>query len=165
MSAWLSGLGLALGLGLGWCRLAREILVGEGRCWVWRAQVCCSAVSSCSTHGTGGQGWATDAVTSLIVHFNQACPLKLGLPTEAQPALTYRAHRRDAHQSLLATRIRTHDILKAGPATAHALRNAASLEMWGGATFDVSLRFLHECVPHQRGGCALQGADARMKPD
>ena len=54
--------------------------------------------------------------------------------------------RRDAHQSLLATRIRTHDILKAGPATAHVLRNAASLEMWGGATFDVSLRFLHECV-------------------
>ncbi len=54
--------------------------------------------------------------------------------------------RRDAHQSLLATRIRTYDILKAGPATAHALRNAASLEMWGGATFDVALRFLHECA-------------------
>ena len=53
--------------------------------------------------------------------------------------------RRDAHQSLLATRIRTHDILQAGPATAHILRNAASLEMWGGATFDVALRFLHEC--------------------
>ena len=61
------------------------------------------------------------------------------------------AIRRDAHQSLLATRIRTYDILKAGPATAHALRNAASLEMWGGATFDVALRFLHECVCHGRG--------------
>lgn len=52
---------------------------------------------------------------------------------------------RDAHQSLLATRMRTHDMLKAAPATAHIMRNAASLEVWGGATFDVALRFLHEC--------------------
>ena len=54
------------------------------------------------------------------------------------------ADRRDAHQSLLATRVRTHDIIKAAPATAHILHKAASLEMWGGATFDVALRFLHE---------------------
>ena len=40
--------------------------------------------------------------------------------------------------------MRTHDILKAAPATAHILGKAASLEMWGGATFDVALRFLHE---------------------
>ena len=53
-------------------------------------------------------------------------------------------HRRDAHQSLLATRMRTHDMLKAAPATAHILGKAVSLEMWGGATFDTSLRFLHE---------------------
>ena len=52
---------------------------------------------------------------------------------------------RDAHQSLLATRVRTHDLLLAAPATAHILAPAASLEMWGGATFDVALRFLHEC--------------------
>eukprot|EP00887_Chlorella_sp_A99_P003326 scaffold26.g3326.t1 len=39
---------------------------------------------------------------------------------------------RDAHQSLLATRMRTHDMLKAAPATAHILANAGSLEMWGG---------------------------------
>lgn len=52
---------------------------------------------------------------------------------------------RDAHQSLLATRMRTHDMLAAAPATAAVLRNAGSLEMWGGATFDVALRFLHEC--------------------
>ncbi|KAG2437519.1 hypothetical protein HYH02_011162 [Chlamydomonas schloesseri] len=52
---------------------------------------------------------------------------------------------RDAHQSLLATRMRTHDMLKAAPATAAILNQAGSLEMWGGATFDVSLRFLHEC--------------------
>ena len=53
--------------------------------------------------------------------------------------------RRDAHQSLIATRMRTHDMLKAAPATAAILAPAGSLEMWGGATFDVALRFLHEC--------------------
>lgn len=41
--------------------------------------------------------------------------------------------------------MRTHDMLKAAPATAAILANAGSLEMWGGATFDVALRFLHEC--------------------
>jgi pyruvate carboxylase len=52
---------------------------------------------------------------------------------------------RDAHQSLLATRVRTTDLLKVAPATAHVMANAYSLEMWGGATFDVALRFLREC--------------------
>jgi pyruvate carboxylase len=52
---------------------------------------------------------------------------------------------RDAHQSLLATRVRTRDITAIAPATAIALRDAYSIENWGGATFDVSLRFLREC--------------------
>lgn len=52
---------------------------------------------------------------------------------------------RDAHQSLLATRVRTHDLLKISPYVAHKFNNLYSLENWGGATFDVSLRFLHEC--------------------
>jgi len=52
---------------------------------------------------------------------------------------------RDAHQSLLATRLRTKDMLNIAPATRVALANAYSLECWGGATFDVSLRFLREC--------------------
>eukprot|EP00741_Cyanophora_paradoxa_P007966 tig00000133_g7706.t1 len=52
---------------------------------------------------------------------------------------------RDAHQSLLATRMRTIDMVNIAPATAHMLSNLFSLEMWGGATFDVALRFLHEC--------------------
>ena len=52
---------------------------------------------------------------------------------------------RDAHQSLLATRVRTHDLLKISPFVAHKFHNLYSLENWGGATFDVSLRFLHEC--------------------
>ncbi|CAN0385530.1 unnamed protein product, partial [Ectocarpus fasciculatus] len=49
---------------------------------------------------------------------------------------------RDAHQSLLATRVRTVDLLNVAPATSVALRKAYSLECWGGATFDVSMRFL-----------------------
>jgi pyruvate carboxylase len=48
---------------------------------------------------------------------------------------------RDAHQSLLATRMRTVDMLKVAPATATALSNAYSLECWGGATYDVSMRY------------------------
>ncbi|KAJ2002045.1 pyruvate carboxylase [Coemansia thaxteri] len=51
---------------------------------------------------------------------------------------------RDAHQSLLATRLRTHDMERIATTTAHALSNAFALEMWGGATFDVAMRFLHE---------------------
>ncbi|KAI8088720.1 pyruvate carboxylase [Halteromyces radiatus] len=51
---------------------------------------------------------------------------------------------RDAHQSLLATRVRTVDLLRIAAATSHALSNAFSLECWGGATFDVAMRFLYE---------------------
>lgn len=55
---------------------------------------------------------------------------------------------RDAHQSLLATRMRTADLLKAAEATNTAFNGTSdvfSLEMWGGATFDVSMNFLREC--------------------
>ena len=52
---------------------------------------------------------------------------------------------RDAHQSLLATRMRTDDLLRCATYTNAALSQAFSLEMWGGATFDVAMRFLHEC--------------------
>lgn len=51
---------------------------------------------------------------------------------------------RDAHQSLLATRVRTHDLLRISPFVSHKFPNLFSLENWGGATFDVALRFLHE---------------------
>src|SRR5690625_6460600 len=51
---------------------------------------------------------------------------------------------RDAHQSLLATRIRTKDILQIAEPTARLLPNLFSVEMWGGATFDVAYRFLRE---------------------
>ncbi|MGW9738506.1 pyruvate carboxylase [Micrococcus sp. 140720015-1] len=56
---------------------------------------------------------------------------------------------RDAHQSLLATRVRTRDLLAAAPAVAHTLPGLLSVEAWGGATYDVALRFLHE-DPWQR---------------
>uniref|UniRef100_A0AC35TWS7 Pyruvate carboxylase n=1 Tax=Rhabditophanes sp. KR3021 TaxID=114890 RepID=A0AC35TWS7_9BILA len=52
---------------------------------------------------------------------------------------------RDAHQSLLATRLRSYDMLKIAPFVSHNMSNLFSLECWGGATFDVSMRFLHEC--------------------
>ncbi len=51
---------------------------------------------------------------------------------------------RDAHQSLLATRVRTHDLLRIAPATSQLAAGLFSLECWGGATFDVSMRFLRE---------------------
>ena len=56
---------------------------------------------------------------------------------------------RDAHQSLMATRVRTHDLLATASAIAQRLPNLFSLEMWGGATFDTSLRFLHEDPWHR----------------
>ena len=53
---------------------------------------------------------------------------------------------RDAHQSLLATRVRTHDMLKVAEGFArHHADDVFSMEVWGGATFDVCLRFLKEC--------------------
>ncbi|MFZ3588086.1 pyruvate carboxylase [Bacillus sp. DJP31] len=51
---------------------------------------------------------------------------------------------RDAHQSLLATRIRTKDLINIADPTARLLPDLFSLEMWGGATFDVAYRFLKE---------------------
>jgi len=56
---------------------------------------------------------------------------------------------RDAHQSLLATRMRTTDMLAVAEGFAKSHPQVFSLEMWGGATFDVSMRFLREC-PWQR---------------
>ena len=52
---------------------------------------------------------------------------------------------RDAHQSLLATRVRTQDMVAIAPAYARLLPQLLSVECWGGATFDVAMRFLDEC--------------------
>ena len=56
---------------------------------------------------------------------------------------------RDGHQSLLATRMRSHDMIKVADTYAHNLPQLFSMECWGGATFDVAYRFLQEC-PWQR---------------
>jgi len=56
---------------------------------------------------------------------------------------------RDAHQSLLATRMRTYDIANIASETAVIGKDVFSYEMWGGATFDVSMRFLHEDPWHR----------------
>ncbi len=56
---------------------------------------------------------------------------------------------RDAHQSLLATRVRTYEMRQIAPAYAQLIPQLFSIEMWGGATFDTSMRFLKES-PWQR---------------
>ena len=56
---------------------------------------------------------------------------------------------RDAHQSLLATRVRSYDLIAVADAYARKLPQLLSVECWGGATFDVAMRFLNEC-PWQR---------------
>src|SRR5215469_14243390 len=56
---------------------------------------------------------------------------------------------RDAHQSLMATRVRTYDLLATADAVAQRLPSLFSLEMWGGATFDTTMRFLHEDPWHR----------------
>lgn len=78
---------------------------------------------------------------------------------------------RDAHQSLLNTRLRTRDLASIAPATADVMSNLYALECWGGATLDVALRFLHECpwerlarlrelVPNVPFQMLLRGANA-----
>jgi pyruvate carboxylase len=59
---------------------------------------------------------------------------------------------RDAHQSLFATRVRTYDLVQIAEATGKLVPDLFSLEMWGGATFDTSMRFLKEstCQCHDK---------------
>ena len=65
--------------------------------------------------------------------------------TKQQPQLLFTdTTLRDAHQSLLATRVRTADMIRVGEAIRNRLPNLFSLEMWGGATFDTSMRFGRE---------------------
>ncbi len=72
-------------------------------------------------------------------------PEKFAQWLRAEPLVHYTdTTLRDAHQSLLATRMRTFDMLKVAAAYAQRHPQTFSLEVWGGATFDVALRFLHE---------------------
>ena len=63
---------------------------------------------------------------------------------EQEPVQLTDTSMRDAHQSLLATRMRSYDMLRIAPAYAQRLPDLLSLECWGGATFDVAMRFLKE---------------------
>ncbi|MGW9205572.1 pyruvate carboxylase [Embleya sp. NPDC055664] len=63
---------------------------------------------------------------------------------------------RDAHQSLLATRVRTYDLAAAAPYVARLTPELLSVEAWGGATYDVALRFLKE-DPWQRLAALREG--------
>ena len=77
---------------------------------------------------------------------------------------------RDAHQSLLATRVRTRDLVAVAPTVARQLPELLSVEAWGGATYDVALRFLAE-DPWERldalsgGGAEHLPADAAARPE
>ncbi|MEM8908926.1 MAG: pyruvate carboxylase, partial [Bacteroidota bacterium] len=74
-------------------------------------------------------------------------PEKFAQWLKAQKAIQYTDTTfRDAHQSLLATRVRTHDLVKVAESFARNHTDSVfSMEVWGGATFDVALRFLKEC--------------------
>ncbi len=65
------------------------------------------------------------------------------LRSASTPAVTDTTFR-DAHQSLLATRVRTKDLVDVAPYVARTMPELLSLECWGGATYDVALRFLGE---------------------
>jgi pyruvate carboxylase len=134
---------------------------------------------------TGAAGPPTPKIEPLLPEKRQGLPpkglkqvLEQGGPEAFAKAV--REHRgllltdttwRDAHQSLLATRVRTKDIIAIAPETSHVLANAYSIENWGGATFDVCLRFLKECpwerlammreaVPNVPFQMLLRGANA-----
>ncbi len=64
---------------------------------------------------------------------------------DQQPLLITDTTFRDAHQSLHATRFRTYDLVQIAEAYSFLLPQLFSLEMWGGATFDTTMRFLQEC--------------------
>ncbi len=85
-------------------------------------------------------------------------PRKFAEWMRAQPqVLVTDTTMRDGHQSLLATRMRTHDIARVAGAYARALPQLLSLECWGGATFDVAMRFLTE-DPWERLALVRKGA-------
>ncbi|KAH9844394.1 Pyruvate carboxylase [Teratosphaeria destructans] len=99
----------------------------------------------------------TDAKTGKEIDISQPCTKGWrNIITEQGPeafAKAVRANKgclimdttwRDAHQSLLATRVRTVDLCNIAKETSYALSNAWALECWGGATFDVAMRFLYE---------------------
>src|SRR5215831_4960269 len=98
-----------------------------------------------------GEGWEGAVPKSRFVppgakrHFDRIGPEKFAAwRREEKRVLVTDTTMRDAHQSLLATRMRTYDIAAVAESYATGLPQLLSLECWGGATFDVSMRFLTE---------------------
>lgn len=88
------------------------------------------------------QGPAPDGSKQLL---DKLGPAKFAQHLRDQKALAVtETTLRDAHQSILATRVRTIDLVAGAHAISHLNPGLLSLECWGGATFDVALRFLHE---------------------
>jgi pyruvate carboxylase len=115
-------------------------------------------------HGSVKGAAAARRVPAQIPKFDDKAPLpegtrdkfkKLGVEKFCEwiraekPLLWSDTTMRDAHQSLLATRLRTYDLLAIADVYARHVAGLFSLEMWGGATFDTSMRFLKES-PWQR---------------
>ncbi len=98
--------------------------------------------SSLAGEGTAG---GTPAVQGTRQLFDRIGPEKFAAwMREQKRVLVTDTTMRDAHQSLLATRIRTYDIAAVAESYATGLPQLLSLECWGGATFDVAMRFLTE---------------------
>ena len=97
-----------------------------------------SSSSSSGASSTGTKGWRHLLLEKGPENYAKAVREHKGL-------LLMDTTWRDAHQSLLATRMRTKELVGSAEYTNMALSNAFSLEMWGGATFDVSMRFLRKC--------------------
>src|SRR5262249_41343126 len=91
--------------------------------------------------------WASSGTRDVLHHLGTDKFVRWVL--EQKPLLVTDTTFRDAHQSLLATRMRTYDMLQIAPTYAAHHAGLFSLEMWGGATFDTALRFLKE-DPWQR---------------
>src|SRR6478752_7106093 len=80
-----------------------------------------------------------------LARLRELCPEGFAKALRAQvPLAVTETTFRDAHQSLLATRVRTRDLVRVGPHVARMTPELLSVEAWGGATYDVALRFLAE---------------------
>ena len=103
-----------------------------------------------SKAGSGGPGAASAFGPGTKDRLTELGPEAFAQWLRDEPLIHYTdTTLRDAHQSLLATRMRTFDMLKVAESFARMHPQTFSLEVWGGATFDVALRFLHE-DPWQR---------------
>ncbi len=126
-------------------------------------------------HGTGGKGpsfrWRRSSTAPASASKRTARKRSPNGCVPRTGCLITDTTMRDGHQSLLATRMRSSDIIGAADAYARGLPDLLSLECWGGATFDVAMRFLsedpwerlagiREAAPNLLTQCLVRGANA-----